>query len=298
MPYIRASEADRSDAEPTSIAYQTTSNAPMELIKPSTLSNFGRLIEPLVLAHEAEHGLIYGIAGASPPPADAYCALVVDGDAVVAAAIRTIDKMVLSREETPGAITLIARDAIHDPGLRGLLGPPQSLRAFVEATGREWNAGRGSTIYECRNVIAGNPTAGVRRVAGVAERSLLTNWADAFTSEALGGTSTRSDAEAAADRYIANSTMHLWIVDGEPVACAAALGPTPHGIRIGYVYTPPENRGRGFASALVADLTQHQLDHGRAFVYLYADRANPTSNSIYQKLGYRRVAEADDLWLV
>jgi predicted GNAT family acetyltransferase len=92
--------------------------------------------------------------------------------------------------------------------------------------------------------------------------------------------------------------MHFWIVEGEPVACAAALAPTPRGIRIGGVYTPPENRGRGYASALVADLTQLLLDRGRALVYLYADRANPTSNSIYQKLGYRRIADADDLWLV
>ena len=270
----------------------------MELIKPATFDDFRRLIEPLVLADEAEHGLIYGIAGTSSPPADAYCALALDGDAVVAAAIRTIERTALSLEKAPGAIALIPADAIRDPGLRGLLGPPQSLRAFAEASGREWRAGRGMTIYECRSVSAGDRVAGLRRVAGVAERDLLVSWAKAFTSEALGVISARGEAEAAADRYIANGTMHLWTVEGQPVACAAALGPTPRGIRIGGVYTAPESRGRGYASALVADLTQLQLDRGRAFVYLYADRANPTSNSIYQRLGYRRVADADDLWLV
>jgi hypothetical protein len=56
-------------------------------------------------------------------------------------------------------------------------------------------------------------------------------------------------------------------------------------------------RCRGYASALVADLTRDQLDRGRAFAYLSADRTNPTSNSIYQKIGYRRVAESDELWL-
>ena len=104
-------------------------------------------------------------------------------------------------------------------------------------------------------------------------------------------------AESAADRYIASGTMHLWLVDHTPVACAAAVGPTPNGIRIGPVYTPPENRRRGFGSALVADLTQDQMDRGKAFTYLYADRDNETSNSIYQKIGYRIVAECDELWL-
>jgi hypothetical protein len=92
--------------------------------------------------------------------------------------------------------------------------------------------------------------------------------------------------------------MHLWLVEQTPVACAAAVGPSPNAIRIGPVYTPPENRRRGYASALVADLSQAQLDRGKAFTYLYADRDNETSNSIYQKIGYRVVAECDEMWLV
>ena len=274
-----------------------SSHGSMELIKPPTLGEFRRLIEPFVVAHEAEHGLIYGIAGTSAPPADAYCAAVVEGDVVVAAAVRTIAKMALSREDAPGAVALIARDAIHDPGLHGLLGPAESLRAFADADGRQWHDGRGSTIYDCRSVVEPPPGVGIRRVAGRADRALVARWVDAFMDEAFPDGTAHTDGEAAADRYIANGTMHLWTVDDAPVACAAALGPTPNAIRIGGVYTPPENRCRGYASALVADLTRDQLDRGRAFVYLYADRTNPTSNSIYQKIGYRRVADSDELWL-
>ena len=62
-----------------------------------------------------------------------------------------------------------------------------------------------------------------------------------------------------------------------------------NGIAIGGVYTPPESRGHGYASACVAALSQRQLDAGRAFCALYTDLANPTSNSIYQKIGYRPV---------
>ncbi|MBA2569295.1 MAG: GNAT family N-acetyltransferase [Actinobacteria bacterium] len=68
-------------------------------------------------------------------------------------------------------------------------------------------------------------------------------------------------------------------------------GPTPNGIRIGPVYTPPELRGRGYASALVAKLSSSLLAGGRRFCFLYTDLANPASNKIYERLGYVRVCE-------
>ena len=69
-------------------------------------------------------------------------------------------------------------------------------------------------------------------------------------------------------------------------------GPTPSGSRIGPVYTPPECRGRGYASNLVAGLSQMQLDAGRDYVFLFTDLANPTSNKIYVELGYERVCDS------
>jgi predicted GNAT family acetyltransferase len=60
------------------------------------------------------------------------------------------------------------------------------------------------------------------------------------------------------------------------------------------VYTPPELRGRGYASALTAALTE-QLLQRRRFCYLYTDLANPTSNSIYRRIGYRPVTDIT-LW--
>ncbi|MDP8927425.1 MAG: GNAT family N-acetyltransferase, partial [Actinomycetota bacterium] len=70
-----------------------------------------------------------------------------------------------------------------------------------------------------------------------------------------------------------------------------ATGPTPNGIRVGPVYTPPDLRNRGYASALVASLTQRELDAGRSFCFLYTDLANSTSNKIYQRIGYEPVTD-------
>ena len=80
-----------------------------------------------------------------------------------------------------------------------------------------------------------------------------------------------------------------------PTCFAGFGGRTPNGIRIGPVYTPPEQRRRGYGSALTAALTQQLLDGGRRFCFLFTDLANPTSNSIYQRIGYRPVTDVD-LW--
>jgi predicted GNAT family acetyltransferase len=86
--------------------------------------------------------------------------------------------------------------------------------------------------------------------------------------------------------------FELWEDGGEVVSLSGWGGPTPNGIRIGPVYTPPELRGRGYATSLVAELSQALLDAGRRFCFLYTDLANPTSNAIYERIGYVRVCEA------
>ena len=60
------------------------------------------------------------------------------------------------------------------------------------------------------------------------------------------------------------------------------------------MYTPPEARGRGYASALVAELTAALLASGRSFCCLFTDLANPTSNRIYERIGYRPVTDVDE----
>jgi len=87
--------------------------------------------------------------------------------------------------------------------------------------------------------------------------------------------------------------LFLWH-DGQPVSMAGYNGPTPNGMRISYVYTPSELRGRGYASAATAAVSQTLLDAGRRFCFLYTDRRNPTSNRIYQRIGYQPVLDGDE----
>jgi predicted GNAT family acetyltransferase len=81
--------------------------------------------------------------------------------------------------------------------------------------------------------------------------------------------------------------MGLWVVNGTTVAMAAAVRSSSVAATVGQVYTPPEHRGQGYASALVAQLSQHLLDRGAPRCLLFTDAANPTSNKIYQRIGYQ-----------
>jgi predicted GNAT family acetyltransferase len=140
------------------------------------------------------------------------------------------------------------------------------------------------------------------RVADGADRPLLLDWVTAFAGEALPGGALADSArlERSVDARLAggDAGFGIWEVGGRAMSLAGFGGPTPNGIRIGPVYTPPELRGRGYASALTAAVTQLQLDRGRRFCFLYTDLANPTSNAIYIRIGYEKVCDSRELAFV
>ena len=132
---------------------------------------------------------------------------------------------------------------------------------------------------------------GALRHARPSDRDHLIAWLVAFEEEAFGERTPR-DPAALVDRSLGGQgrRFYVWDDDG-PVSMCGVGGPTPHGIRIGPVFTPLGLRGRGYASACVAAVSQAQLDAGRRSCYLFADQANPTSNHIYETIGYRRVSD-------
>jgi uncharacterized protein len=256
---------------------------------------------------EAEHNLLFGILDslrADPtvsggPP---YLAAVRDGDAVVAAALQTPPRnLVLSEADDPAAIDAIVDD-VHAAGrvVPGALGPLALSRRFAE----RWTAATGSPhrlqiserAFRLSRVIPPRPVAGWMRVADLGDFDLLVAWLMAFAAEALPEESNDlEDARTSVNRWLRLGTKrtYLWEVDGTPVSWASVGGRTPHGIRVGPVYTPPEHRGDGYASALVAAASKAQLDDGLAFCFLFTDLANPTSNHIYQAIGYEPVTDID-----
>jgi len=233
---------------------------------------------------------------------DPYFAVVRDGGGrVVAAALRTPPhNLILSAVDDLDALPPLADDLSRSVAdLPGVVGPQAPARRYAELwqerTGRAVRLEMAERIYRLSAVTPARPTAGALRRAGPGDREIVVEWLRAFALEALGQDEGKSDAAAIADYWLGGQGrwLYLWD-DGGPVSMAGASGETPNGIRVGAVYTPPELRRRGYASACVAALSQAQLDRGRRFCFLYTDLANPTSNKIYQAVGYEPVCDVDE----
>ncbi len=257
-------------------------------------------------AREAEHNLLLGLSGrllANPNTygeADPYFAVVEDGGRVITAALRTAPHpLVLAESDDPAGCVALAED-VHTvfADLPGVNGPPSAVGAFVAAwsalTGDGARLAISQRIYAADEVVAPRRVGGGMREAAEADRELVLDWIEAFMREAIPGESPEVTGFLERNAADPDGRLVLWD-DGGPVSVAACGAATPHGIRIGPVYTPPELRGRGYASVLTAELTRQLLAGGRDFCFLYTDLANPTANSIYQQIGYRPVTDAE-MW--
>jgi uncharacterized protein len=257
-------------------------------------------------AREAEHNLLLGLAGtliARPHiyPRPPYLAAVVRAQHVVGVGLRTPPfGVVLSEIDAALAAELLALDVgeLYSE-LPFVLGPKEACRRFAEvwerASGQVGRMGKAQRVFRAERVTPPADVSGTMRRAEEDDRELLVSWLAAFQEEVgLGGPG--RDPEEAADDYLSRGEsggIYLW-EDGERVSVAGCGSPTPNGIRVGPVYTPPERRGRGYASALTAELTRTLLAGGRRFCFLFTDLANPTSNRIYERIGYEPVTDVDE----
>jgi hypothetical protein len=274
----------------------------VELLRFTDVGDFLEVAGGFLAAREAEHNLFFGICASLRETPEAYdgppyLAVVSAGDTVVAAALQTPPfRLVLSEIDDTAAIPMLIADTL-DRNLPAVMGPVEHVGAFVEArVSRGGPVARlegSERIFRLSAVRPPRPVAGRYRAAEPGDRTLVVAWIEAFMREAFGHADP-SEAAASADRWLAGRgrTLYLWD-DGAAVSLAGVGGPTPNGIRIGPVYTPPEVRGRGYASALVAAVSQAELDAGRRFCFLFTDLANPTSNHIYQEIGYEPVRDVD-----
>lgn len=144
-------------------------------------------------------------------------------------------------------------------------------------------------VFELRTVIPPPAVSGRLCPATFAEADLVFDWYCAFHAEAT--PTEPAPQRPHVERSLAEQNIYLWEDGGQAVSLAAKGRRTPQGCSVGPVYTPPARRGRGYASACVAALSQQILDEGKAFCTLFTDRANPTSNHIYQAIGYRPVCD-------
>ena len=146
---------------------------------------------------------------------------------------------------------------------------------------------QGLRLYQLMELAEAPRVSGKLRRAARKDRALMIQWTRAFQNE-IGEDS--SDAELRVDRGLGAGQLWIW-ADVGATSMAGTREPVEGIVRVVSVYTPPERRKRGYAEACVHALSKHVREAGYRCI-LYTDLANPTSNSIYRRIGYRAVAEA------
>jgi len=187
----------------------------------------------------------------------------------------------------------------HGWPVPGVVGPSSLSDLFAQTwtslTGEVAHLRTHERLFEFTQVIAPRPGPGSLRIATPDETALVVRWIKAFQEEALHTSLSDEEALAWARRGIGNGEVYLWVLsDGAIVSMLATTRPVSRVISIASVYTPPELRGQGYASRSVAALSQHLLDSGWQRCSLFTDLSNPTSNSIYQRVGYRPVRDFNE----
>ncbi len=261
---------------------------------------FRERVADLVLEDETRHNLFLGLLGTlveRPAVHPAYRLWSVqDGDRVVGAALRTPPHLlVLAAPRDPEALDALSARLVADaevlPGVVGGLPEVEELvRVHGPRTGLVVAARQDQGIYRLEAVDDVPLPAGRMRAAVPHDLAWILAWTRDFAKEAMPDLPFDEDdtRRRLAQMLSASRDRGYGVWETEAPTCLVGFGsPTPHGVRIGPVYTPPAERRRGYGTALVAAVSRSLLERGHRFCFLYTDLANPTSNAIYQRIGYR-----------
>ena len=263
-------------------------------------SDFLAKAEPWLLTNEVENNLILShaseiAAGSRDSPHNLFATVESSGE-ISACLFRTPPWNLFLTHCPDDAVGLVVdRVGSRYPDLPGVLGFPETVRRFA----LEWARSRGMTFRESmrqriygldRLILPPSTPVGQARAVRSDEIALLTDWLTAFYEE-MGFPI--DDPVNTGKRHVSEEAAWFWC-NPDPVSMAVYTGNTRNGVRIGLVYTPPAERGRGYGSAITASVSRMALDRGKKFCCLFADVANPSSNRIYQRMGYRPVADVVD----
>ena len=201
---------------------------------------------------------------------------------------------VVLTEVPAGAAADLAAKTLQRRPLAGVNSYDEAATAFGaawrESTGCRVDVHRRMRLYRLAELAWPDPPPdGAPRTAGEDDAALLTDWFTAFAREVHDMDDT--DQATAVRERLSHGGLTLWEVRGEPVSLAGLTRRVAGMVRVGPVYTPPERRGYGYASAVTAEVSRAALAAGAEEVLLYTDLANPVSNSIYQRIGYRQVED-------
>lgn len=248
-------------------------------------------------ANEEANALLIGLLEAKP---DAWVANIrANGDTVLVAGYLGLSprNLVVSGTNVAAVDHLVHVLREHNVEPEGVVGDVQVARRCADLicanTKCEPVVRLQQLLYRCSKVIPPEGVPGSARLAEESDFETLMNWRREFRLESLPHESVdREQLTKEANEAIIKKDTYIWVVNDEPVSCAQVGRPTARTMAIRYVYTPPEHRKKGYASAITALATQNILKSGKTYGVLFTDATNPISNKVYQKLGYEFVSES------
>jgi GNAT superfamily N-acetyltransferase len=219
---------------------------------------------------------------------------VADGGSVTGFAMQSpvTFKAALAPGTGPVVDALVAEIAAKAPALPGIIAEAATAAAFA---GR-WAECRkvpvvpeeGQRLYVLGELRPPSGVAGAFRPATLDDIPLLLQWNEGFCTDT--GQTAPSDPAAWTADLVAGRRLYLWNRDA-PVSMCTVTSPVAGVSRVGYVYTPPQHRGQGYAAAVVSEGSAAALANGADRCMLYTQLSNPTSNAVYRRLGYEAFAE-------
>jgi GNAT superfamily N-acetyltransferase len=262
-----------------------------------SVDEFRAIAEPVYRRDSVVHTIELTLLAAGEFPDDSLLLTVWEDGTPVGAALQT--------PPYPLACSGIPADGIHavastlaqvHPSLNGVRGLDDTAVAFSDAwrdiTGHQGTPTSGDKLYRLGTLRLPRDVAGAQRLATDHDRAMLVDWVECFFVEAFddprdddAGERFVDKANRLGDRFV------LWDADGSPVSMAMLRAPAAGVSRIGPVFTPRDQRGHGYGSAVTAAAVQLAHRSGTPDVVLFADLANPTSNAIYQRIGFEAVCD-------
>jgi hypothetical protein len=216
-----------------------------------------------------------------------FLAAVRDRGTLVGCAVRPPPDHIDLSPMPAGAATLVAASAAdHCPDLDAIGGEAAVANEFAaewtRRQGGSWQITHRWTWLALREVRPPPRVPGVLRLAEAADWPLVSSWAPLYMRD----TGAAGGVLHFLERRLHTDSLFVWDHDG-PKCMAAVSGYTPNGLRVSAVFTPEEQRRRGYASNTVATISQRTLDTGRDYCVLFAESHHAATLRVYEGIGYR-----------
>ncbi|QTL48248.1 MULTISPECIES: GNAT family N-acetyltransferase [Priestia] len=262
------------------------------------VQEFKNQVEPLLSKNEILHnlalGILYSLNENSKPN---FMGVILKNNRAVLVLLQTHpQQIILSQIQQLTERELSeAAELLQEIEVPGLVGERQTVlylsQKLADLKNQEASLKMDQRIYRLDKVKKAADAEGMLVKARLEHLSLVTEWVREFMY-IIGEPISKEQAVKTGEAFIKAGRLFLWEVNGKYVSMANAARPTVHNVTINYVYTPREERKKGYASSCVSTLSQLMLDSGFQTTSLYTDMTNPTSNKIYMEIGYEHVADS------